>query len=65
MTASVLVREEELEQELAHVRDLVVVRDALRARGATADELREYAAVIATARGRLAQAAKRTYPAAA
>lgn len=49
----------ELAGELAHVRNLVVLRDLLRARGATPAELREYEAAIAQARSRLAGAARR------
>jgi len=43
-----------VERELSHVRDLVVVREALRVRGAAPAELDECDAVIATARERLA-----------
>jgi hypothetical protein len=43
-----------VERELSHVRDLVVVREALRHRGATPAELDECDAVIAAARERLA-----------
>ena len=43
-----------VEQELRHVRDLVVVREALRVRGATALELSECDTVIAAARAQLA-----------
>jgi hypothetical protein len=50
----------ELSGELRHVRDLVFVRDLLRERGAAADELLECDAVIADARARLAESAKRS-----
>jgi hypothetical protein len=49
----------ELEEELRHVRDLVLLRELLRRRGAAPDELRECDAAIAGARGRLAESAKR------
>lgn len=47
-----------IEQELEHVRGLVVIRDALRARGATQLELRQYDATIRQARRRLAESVK-------
>jgi hypothetical protein len=43
-----------VERELRHVRDLVVVREALRRRGAARAEIDECDAVIAAARERLA-----------
>jgi hypothetical protein len=49
----------DLHDELRHIRDLVFVRDLLRAHGAAPSELEEYAAVIEAARGRLAESAKR------
>lgn len=49
----------DLQDEVRHVRDLVLLRDLLRARGATAAELQEYAATIGRARTRLAEASKR------
>ena len=55
----------ELEDELRHIRDLVLVRDLLRRRGADAAELRECDATIAEARARLAESAKRAYAPAA
>jgi hypothetical protein len=51
--------QEELEDELHHIRDLVFVRDLLRERGATSNELRQYDAVIDQAHARLARSAKR------
>lgn len=54
-----------LDEELRHIRDLVVIRDALRVRGASEDELRQCDATIHAARRRLAESAKRTYAAAA
>lgn len=45
----------DLQGERRHVRDLVFVRDLLGERGATPAELREYDAVIAAARARLAE----------
>ena len=59
---------QELRDERRHIRDLVFVRDLLRARGATSADLRTYDRVINDARGRLAELAKRppsAYPAAA
>jgi hypothetical protein len=47
-----------VDRELSHVRDLVVVREALRLRGATSIELGECDAVIAAARERLAHATR-------
>lgn len=55
----------DLEKELDHVRGLVVIREALRARGASEQELRQCDATIRAARRRLAGAAKRTLPVAA
>ena len=49
----------ELRQELRHVRDLVFLRDLLRERGASPAELLEHDAVVAEARTRLADAARR------
>jgi hypothetical protein len=48
----------DLQDELRHVRDLVRLRDLLRAHGATAPELRRYDVTIRVARGRLARSAK-------
>ena len=48
----------ELEQELRHIRDLVFVRELLRERGASRDELRDCDAVIDEAHARIAEAAK-------
>jgi hypothetical protein len=45
-----------VDRELSHVRDLVVVREALRVRGAAPAELDECDAVIAAARAQLAAA---------
>jgi hypothetical protein len=47
------------EDDLRHVRDLVFIRDLLRARGATPDELHECDAAIVAARAQLAESAKR------
>ena len=47
-----------VDRELSHVRDLVVVREALRVRGAAPTELDECDAVIAAARERLAAATR-------
>jgi len=49
----------ELQAELRHIRDLVLVRNMLRERGATSTELREYDAVIDEARAQLAESSKR------
>ncbi len=49
----------ELHGEVCHVRDLVFVRDLLRERGASANELRAYESVIDAARAQLADSAKR------
>ena len=49
----------EVEAELDHIRDLVLVRDVLAARGATREELREYDGVIAEAREQLAASTRR------
>lgn len=49
----------DLQDELHHIRDLVFVRDLLRARGAVTSELRECDLVIAEARGRLAHSVTR------
>jgi hypothetical protein len=46
------------EQELEHIRGLVVIRDALRRRGATAMELRRCDETIRKARRRLAAVVK-------
>jgi hypothetical protein len=53
-------REGEVDDEIRHISDLIVVRHLLAARGATTSELQEYDAVIECARGRLAESAKRT-----
>ncbi len=50
--------DEELETELAHIRDLVRLRILLAAHGATAAELDGYDGVIAGARAELAESAK-------
>ena len=47
-----------IDQELEHIRGLVVIRDALRRRGATALELRRCDETIRKARRRLAAAVK-------
>ena len=49
-----------VERELSHVRDLVVVREAIRRRGAAPTELDECDAVIAAARERLARVTRST-----
>ena len=49
-----------VERELSHVRDLVVVREALRCRGAARAELEECDAVIAAAREQLAHVTRST-----
>jgi hypothetical protein len=49
-----------VEHELRHIRDLVVVRDALRARGATPVDLRECDVTIRDARRRLAELTRRS-----
>jgi hypothetical protein len=49
-----------VEDELRHIRDLVVVRDALRVRGATPADLQECDATIRDARRRLAELAQRS-----
>ena len=51
--------QDELHEELRHIRDLVFVRNLLRDRRATPTELREYDAVIDEARTQLAESAKR------
>jgi hypothetical protein len=48
----------ELEDEVRHVRDLVVLRNLLARRGATPDELDDFAVVIDQARTKLAETAK-------
>lgn len=53
--------QDELQDELRHIRDLVFVRDLLRERGETSTELLEYEAVINGARAQLAELAKRAY----
>jgi hypothetical protein len=53
------LRQEELQEELRHVRDLVFIRDLLKERGETSTELRAYDAVIDEARAQLAESAKR------
>jgi hypothetical protein len=52
-------RQGEIDAMIGHIRDLVFVRDLLAARGATAAELAEYDAVVDSARGELAECAKR------
>lgn len=49
----------ELRDEHRHIRDLIFVRNLLRAHGATATELLAYDRVINQARGQLADLAKR------
>jgi CHAD domain-containing protein len=49
----------ELQDELRHIRDLVFIRDLLRERGETSTELREHDAVINEARAQLAESTKR------
>ena len=49
----------ELEGDLRHIRDLVFVRDLLREHGADSGELRTCDVVIAEARSKLAESAKR------
>lgn len=49
-----------VERELSHVRDLVVVREALRRRGAATVDLDECDVVIAAARERLASVTRST-----
>lgn len=51
--------QEELQDELRHIRDLVFIRNLLREHGATATEVRECDAVINEARAQLAELAKR------
>jgi hypothetical protein len=48
-----------LERELRHLHDLVFVRDVLRARGASTDELEQCETVIMDARERVARMARR------
>jgi hypothetical protein len=55
-------RAEEVDAEIRHIGDLIVVRNLLAARGATDSELRDYDSVIDCARRRLAASAKRTSP---
>ena len=49
----------EVDAEIRHIRDLVFLRAVLAERGATADELQQYDAVIAERRSKLARSAKR------
>lgn len=58
---------QELLDERRHIRDLIFVRNLLRARGASATDLHAYDRVIEEARGQLAELTKRVsvYPAAA
>jgi hypothetical protein len=49
---------EAVEQEVRHIHDLIFLRDLLADRGVAAEELRRYDAAIATARDRLAAAAR-------
>ena len=51
--------QDELQDELRHIRDLVFIRDLLRERGDTSNELGEYDVVINEARAQLAESAKR------
>ena len=50
---------QDLRDERRHIRDLIFVRNLLRAHGATPTELRAYDRVINQARGQLADLAKR------
>lgn len=49
----------EVDAEIRHLRDLVFLRTVLAERGATAEELQQYDAVIAERRSELASSAKR------
>ncbi|HSX21450.1 MAG TPA: hypothetical protein VLE97_01595 [Gaiellaceae bacterium] len=49
----------EVDAEIRHLRDLVFLRTVLAERGATADELQQYDAVIAERRSELARSARR------
>ena len=49
----------EVDAEIRHLRDLVFLRTVLAGRGATAEELQQYDAVIAERRSELASSAKR------
>lgn len=49
----------EVDAEIRHIRDLVFLRSLLAERGATADELLQYDAVITASRAQLASSAKR------
>jgi hypothetical protein len=49
----------ELEDELRHIRNLVFIRDLLKARGAPVAEVRDCDAVIEDARARLAASSRR------
>ena len=51
--------QDQLQDELRHIRDLVFIRDLLRERGETSTELMEYDVVIDEARAKLAESAKR------
>jgi hypothetical protein len=55
-----LGRSRQTNAEIRHIGDLIVIRNLLAARGATASELREYDSVIDCARRRLAASAKHT-----
>lgn len=57
-TAETAARLAEAESTINHIRDLVFLRDFLATRGATPVELREYEAVIDSARRELAESAK-------
>jgi hypothetical protein len=48
----------ELDDELRHIQNLVFIRDLLRARGATADELEACDVVIEDTRARIATSAR-------
>ena len=68
MTATAPTRsrpQDRVEEELAHIRDLVVLRSIFSARGATADELQVCDAEIARHRIALARFATRASAAAA
>lgn len=49
----------EVDAEIRHIRDLVRLRGLLAEHGATADELRQYEAVISESRVELVRCAKR------
>jgi hypothetical protein len=57
-TANRTVGKAEVDEEIRHVHDLLFLRDVFTRLGATQDELAEYDAAIAAARGRLAEVAR-------